>query len=948
MPLRRIAVALVAFAVVLAASALLDRPAAVDSQAPQPTDFTNFESHPVHPIALSPSGNRLFVVNVPDARLAVFDVTPGGLALAQEIPVGLEPVSVAALTDDVVWVVNHLSDDVSIVDIAAGNVVRTLRVGDEPTDVVFARTSTSPSAPTVAFVCVSQEDVIRAYDPETLFPIDAPIPVFGMDPRALTLSNDRTRVHVAAFESGNRTSVVPFQEVLPANGGLGLPPPNPAMDAALPPAPDVALVVRHDGTAWRDELGRSWSFKLPYTVADRDLFTIDAATRSVVEQVTGVGTLNFNLATHPVTGEVWVTNTDARNEVRFEPNLRGNLVRNRVSIVTPGSGAVNGVHLNPHVNYAVSPGGAGEIALSLAQPTDLRFRPDGTKAYVAALGSNKVGVLDGTTAAVTNRIPVGQGPVGLALSADGARLFAYNRFDNSISVIDTGTETVVATVPVGFDPTPAVIRTGRPFLYDASLTSGHGDASCASCHAFGNNDALAWDLGDPRGALLPPPPNQIDPLLGNVHPMKGPMVTQSLRGLAGTGRLHWRADRADFNAFNGAFVSLNGRADTLSAADMQAYTDFVMTIQYPPNPNRALNDSLPNPVNGPNPRRGLHEFVNATHDALFRCNVCHALPTGTNGQSVHADVLLEDQDMKVPHMRNMHEKRDFSRAPGAVNKAGFGFTHDGAFDNLVNFLKLPVFQFPGGDPQMRDVEAFLFAFPTAMRPAVGYRTTLHAGNRDLLATTRILDSLYTAAGAGACDLVVKGKVAGLARGFRYDPLAQTFAPDRVSEPALSKTALRALAGPGSELTWFGVPPGSGVRMGIDRDRDGFRDRDELDAGSNPGNPLSTPTNVAVGDDPKTTSITLSGGVPNPFGQLAAGHAKTVIRFSLPVATDTRLEVYDARGRKVIALVEGVREAGEHAATWDGRDATGRPVPTGVYFYRLTAASQTRTAKGLRL
>ncbi len=935
----------------LAALALQGRERPADSQPPPPSDFANFESHPVHPVCLSPSGNRLFAVNVPDGRLSVFDVLPEGLRLLDEIPVGLEPVSVAALSDDEVWVVNHLSDDVSVVSVAAGNVLRTLRVGDEPTDVVFARTSPAPNAPTVAFVCISQEDAVKAYDPATLLPIGTPIPVFGGDPRALTLSADRTRVYVAAFESGNRTSLVPFQDVLPGNGGLGLPTPIPAKNPALPAAPDVGLIVQNDGGVWRDEVGRNWSFKLPYSVADRDVFVVDAATRTVVNQITSVGTLLFNLAPHPTTGALWVSNTEATNLRRFEPNLRGQFVRNRISIVDPASGTVNAVQLNPHVNYAVTPGPPSEVAASLAQPTDLCFLPDGSKAYVAAFGSNKVGVLDGISATVTARIPVGQGPIGLALAADGSRLYVYNRFDNSISTVDTGTDLVVATASLGFDPTPPVIRDGRPFLYDASRTSGHGDASCASCHAFGNNDALAWDLGDPQGQMAPSPPNQIDPLLADFHPMKGPMVTQSLRGLRNTGRLHWRADRTNFNSFNGAFVSLNGRADTLSAGDMQTYTDFVLTIQYPPNPNRRLDDGLPNPVDGPNPTRGFNEYVNVPHDATLRCNTCHLLPTGTSGQSINAQALLEDQDMKIPQMRNMYEKNDLSRAPGAVNKSGFGFTHDGAFDNLVAFLGLTVFAFPGGDPQRRDVEAFLFAFPTGMRPSVGRRITLHAGNRDVAATTSLLDSLYAAADSQHCEVVVRGRTGGLRRSWLYDRAAKTLQPDRASEAPVSKVALRALAGTGSELTWFGVPPGSGRRMGLDRDRDLFFDRDELDAGADPGNPLSTPANVAVdgGGDGAPLRIALTGGVPNPFGHLDAGAAAaTTIRFTLPIAAEAKLEIYDARGRRVTTLLDGMREAGDHGVPWDGRDAAGRPVSAGVYFYRLTALNQVRTVKGMRL
>ena len=67
-----------------------------------------------------------------------------------EIPVGIEPVSLAALSDSEAWVVNNLSDDVSIVNLNTFHVRATLRVGDEPEDVVFAGT------PVRAYVSVSQ------------------------------------------------------------------------------------------------------------------------------------------------------------------------------------------------------------------------------------------------------------------------------------------------------------------------------------------------------------------------------------------------------------------------------------------------------------------------------------------------------------------------------------------------------------------------------------------------------------------------------------------------------------------------------------------------------------------------------------------------------------------------------------------------------------------------
>src|SRR5207249_659220 len=91
--------------------------------------------------AQSPDGAHLFAVNTPDNRLEIFTVAIGSLTHVASVPVGLEPVAVAARTNGEVWVVNHLSDRVSVVDVstpATAHGVRTVLVGDEPRDIVFA------------------------------------------------------------------------------------------------------------------------------------------------------------------------------------------------------------------------------------------------------------------------------------------------------------------------------------------------------------------------------------------------------------------------------------------------------------------------------------------------------------------------------------------------------------------------------------------------------------------------------------------------------------------------------------------------------------------------------------------------------------------------------------------------------------------------------------------
>ncbi|MBN2171337.1 MAG: S8 family serine peptidase [Candidatus Krumholzibacteriota bacterium] len=95
-----------------------------------------------------------------------------------------------------------------------------------------------------------------------------------------------------------------------------------------------------------------------------------------------------------------------------------------------------------------------------------------------------------------------------------------------------------------------------------------------------------------------------------------------------------------------------------------------------------------------------------------------------------------------------------------------------------------------------------------------------------------------------------------------------------------------------------------------------------------GAPASAPAPAAA----------IVGAWPNPFNPAAR------IAFRLGADGPARLAVHDTRGRRVIVLADGVLSAGEHAAVWDGRDAAGRPVASGVYLARLEAAGASATRR----
>ncbi|MHC4220327.1 MAG: hypothetical protein ACYSU7_17925, partial [Planctomycetota bacterium] len=697
--------------------------------------FVNWESPHVSPMDLTPDGSRLLAVNTADGRLEVFSVTAGGLGAIGSVPVGLDPVSVRARTDGEAWVVNAISDTVSIVDLDAMNVVATIHPGDEPADVVFA------GEPQRAFVSVSQLNQVAVYDPLNLAAPPVLIEIEGEDPRGL--ATDGSSVYTAIFESGNGTTVLGEQVVSTSVNpypGDPNPPPNSGSDFEPPINPDnptdppeVSHIVRKDGPGvWRDVNGADWSSAVTWDLHDHDVAIINAGTLSI-SYATGLMNANMALAIRPVgagagSGQVTVVGTEAVNEVRFEPNLQGTFVQVvGVTISGPGSGAGSVVDLNPHLDYATPTVDQSQRDQSLGDPRGIAWTPDGTTAFISGMGSNNVAVVDAGLIRA-GLIEVGQGPTGVRYDAAFDRVYVLNKFEGSISVIDAGS--LVEDTRVTFhDSTPDDIRSGRPFLYDTHRTSGLGQASCASCHIDGRMDQVAWDLGDPRGEDKPF--NQtcnggVLPGCEDWHPMKGPMATQTLVGIITTEPLHWRGDREDTSAFNPAFETLLGDDVQLTGPEMDQFTAFIATLTAPPNPFRELDGSLPPAfANGGNPQTGEDLYLTGNLDGV-NCVTCHTLPSGTNGDITSANLLQESQSMKVPQLRNMHEKTGFDATSGNNNR-GFGYIHDGSTDTLFSFLQFPGFNFAGGaagNQQRRDVEAFLLCFSTDTHAGVGAQVTL--------------------------------------------------------------------------------------------------------------------------------------------------------------------------------------------------------------------------------
>ena len=834
--------------------------------------FVNWESPHVHPLDMTPDGTKLLAVNTANNSLEIYTPTNGSVKFSKSIPVGLDPVTVRARTNSEAWVVNVISDSVSIVDLTNGIVTKTLQTNDEPADVVFAGSSQD-----VAYVSCAQAKTLLEFSATAPSAPLATIVIAGEQPRAMALDKTGRYIYLAIFESGNGTTVLPggessgFQHdiVLDSRGpygGVNAPPNNgksykPALNPALPAPIAVSMIAKRTvvGSAieWLDDNLKDWSafingaFAQNGTLADRvagwdlvdrDVAIIDTTSNSVSYQG-GLMNILMAIGVNPGTNEITVVGTDPTNQIRYEPNLQSTFVH--VDFGRFKQGGTNTVtDLNPHLNYATKSFTTGtSVKNSLGDPRAIVWNAGGTEAYVTGMGSNNVAII-GPTGARLGLINVGQGPTGLVLSNGFA--YVLNKFDASISTINTSSNTVSATTSLYFDPTPAAIKTGRPILYNTQLNSGLGQTACASCHVDARWDRLAWDLGNPAGTMNTLPNVTTDS--GNpvtFHPMKGPFLTMTLVDTMQAPALHWRGDRPILEDFEDSFNTLLG-GSVASQTQINELRNFLSTISLVPNPNRNLDNSYPTAL----PVLGINNAVIRTGNAVAGaaefeggCRSCHLGETNRGNAYIDTSTAFGVGIRNPPTWKNFYKRTGLWFASPTGSTAGFGFQQDGSFDSTQNSsrsdnLMAFMMSFNGGYPyEPAGLNATNWSNYT--HAAVGKQVTLSPSNPT--DSTGLLAQLTALGDSGAIGLVAKGGIPGDGpfRGWMYlgNGAWQSDHSGEVDYTAMISSYVTS----GATVTFTAVPNESAVRIGIDMDSDGILDADD----AQPNIPNVAPTNLAV-------------------------------------------------------------------------------------------------------
>lgn len=538
---------------------------------------------------------------------------------------------------------------------------------------------------------------------------------------------------------------------------------------------------------------------------DMDIWVFDPAAVPQIAQITGLASTNYDMALTTDGGTAVVVGAAARNHDGIGEAavaaLPFGFVESRFWVIDVPPGGTPLVHpdappgvlppaalpsRNLNRDYSVTTDVPVAPMDALSQPTSVLIleAEDGSidRIILTAFQSDKVALFTPANVPggyIETQVPLSVftpsenysmvGPRGLATHATTGLIYVACRLDNSLRVIDPTTNSVVGGAQLGNDPTPDIVRVGRQFLYDATNSSGNGFTACGSCHIDSGTDGLPWDLGEV--ALGPPiPPSLIGSGPASAFPNwpseKGPLITQTLQGLlnypvnpAGeylitNAPYHWRGDRANFQAFNPAFVGLLGRAQQLSTDEMNQYTAFINTVRHPPNPEQAIDRIVPGTLDPIDPddwmlaagsKLGQQIFFNNNSDAGRSCADCHRPVEGSDNLLTEAFPVpltitgsgTQDQPIETAALRNVVPRESWlHRSPGLQptiwGVANSGLTHDGnLLQGSINFFNNFFFSttVPGGTPdeQAANLEAltqYTRQFDWSIAPGAGLAYTL--------------------------------------------------------------------------------------------------------------------------------------------------------------------------------------------------------------------------------
>ena len=598
----------------------------------------SMESPHANPIAVN--GNYVYVTNTPAGTVDIIDRKTQ--KIFTRVNVGVDPVSIAVRPDGKeVWVSNHVSDSVSVIDSDPKSptfhvVVATIQefnqnkatLFDEPVGIAFASN-------TKAYVALSSTNQIAVIDVKSR-EITNRLKIKAQDPRAIVVRGDK--LYVIPFESGNKTQL---------SGGI-----KHTIDGNLVTFDAWEHVVRSTNAlsaGYRADIVKHPS------IPDYDILIYDTKIDRPVKVLETLGTLLYGL-TVDSKGNVFIAQTDARNDINGKAGtkkhglseLQNRPYLNQITSLTFKDHDIDKVFFNLEPLPPQHP----EKNQALATPYAIQISEDDSTIIASASASDKIFTLDARTGLVLNQITVGSGPRGIALEKGAlSKAWVYNALDNSVSLIDVSNAKslgLLATIPLE-DPTHQAVKRGR-IAFNTASASATSTFSCASCHPNGHTDQLLW--------ILTAPPvhkgNQVQP-----------RATMPVRGLRDTEPYHWDGTKGNpYGLFSSCaknnplsclrqliddnlatIMDMPGKKGTgaLTTVERNDMATYLLSVPYPPAPMRPYDNKLTQKaqkgfalwhVEGDhNPRNFPLNQATSGFNQPTVCGDCHRLPFGSSARS---------------------------------------------------------------------------------------------------------------------------------------------------------------------------------------------------------------------------------------------------------------------------------------------------------------------------
>ncbi len=729
-----------------------------------------------HPTFASPHASPIrlldrfvFVVNTPSDTVDVINADTR--EITERINVGIDPVSLAVRPDGKeLWVSNHVSDSVSVIDTDASSPTFLQVIGtiqefdpetratrfDEPVGIAFASNEK-------AYVALSSENQIATVDVANR-EVTGHLRITAQDPRQIVVRNGL--LYVIPFESNNKTQL---------SGGTG------ELDG------DLVTFNAHEHAIANNNvlsLGAVVDIIKHPKVPDRDLFVFDTESDRLVETVDSLGTLLYGM-TVDSKGRVYIAQTDARNEVNGRAGtkdhglaeLENRAFLNRITSVLPRTNEFAGseqykadVHF---MDLEPLPPEHPDPKDALATPFAIEVSDDDATLFVSAAGSDQFFTVDATNGKVLGRVGVGAVPRGIALQKDAsgntAAAWTLNAVANTVSfmdVSDPAAPNVVKTISLE-DPTHPAVKRGR-IAFNTAAASTTKTFACASCHPDGHTDQLLWVLKTPV-------------VTGGDQIM--PRSTMPIRGLRDTAPYHWDGIPGDpYGGNNSAnihgsdppnskrddpasttrhlidggiantmsmvgdtTVNDEGKSGALSAAERDDMAKFLLSVPYPPAQKRAYSNVVSDRA-----QEGFKLFhIDGDYDGKPRPNVCgncHRMPflvsTNTPGTG-----------MDAPTWRGAYDR--FLILPqGRLNIIDFDFYRAIAEQGIP---ERRMWQFSwGGRRRFDPIWDMVLEGSTGFSGAFARQVTLNRKTANQKLTGDLLDSLEQSAAEGGVVLQAEG------------------------------------------------------------------------------------------------------------------------------------------------------------------------------------------------